>query len=438
MPISDIVNVSISIASAGFPRTGYGTALILSSHTLYSDRVRSYSKTADMVTDGFSATGPEVAMAAALFAQTPRPRTVKVGRLANRPLQSFKITPVAANSTSYAFEVNGNAVEFTSDGSGTAQEINTGLELDITALSISGITTTDGATDLDLDMSVGNFLSVEVDPTMTGRLALLEDTADPGLAADLTAIALADNDWYGVAAPWHSKAINEAIATYAESNVKLALLQTADSLTINNAFSGTDDVGESLKAGSKLRSRLVYHPRNDDFFGVAEAGRIFPTDPGSASWSDKDLAGVTYYTLTTTQRANATARNLGLYERLGDVGRTRNGKTSGGEWVDVVIARDSLVTDIQAAVYDVISAGDKLPYTAEGIEAVGGAIRGELADAVKRGVLASFPAPAVFTPAIEDVSPTDKANRVLTGVTFDAVLAGAIVAVDPINGALTA
>ena len=437
MPIADIVNTEISISSAGFPRTGYGTPLILSSHQLFADRVRSYSSLAGMVADGFVTTGPEYAMARALFAQNPRPRTVKVGKLLNRPIQSFKITPVAANSTDYEFEVNGNPIAFTSDASGTAQEINTGLELDITALSISGLTTTDGAADLDLDMSVGNYLSVEVDPSMTGRLALLEDTADPGLAADLTAIQLFDPDWYAVAAPWHSKAINTALAVYAEANTKLALLQTADSLCINNALSGTDDVGEALIAAGYLKSRMVYHPRNDDFFGCAEAGRILPTDPGSASWSDKNLSGVTYYTLTTTQRANATARNLGLYERLGSVGRTRNGKSVGGAWVDNVIARDSLVTDIQAAVYDVVSEGDKLPYTNEGIAAIQSAIRGVLFDAVKKGVLAASPAPVVSVPDVGDVDPSDKAARVLPDVTFDATLAGAILTVDTITGTLT-
>jgi len=429
VPISSIVDVTISISGAGFPRVGYGIPLILSSHQLFADRVREYENTDDMVTDGFSATGPEVLIATAFFAQNPCPDRVKVGKCLNRAAPSFKITPVAGNTTDYAFEVNGNPIAYTSDGSGTAQEINTGLESDITALSISGITTTDGATDLDLDMAAGTFLSVKVEPVMYDRLAVLEDTTDPGLAADLAAIAVFDNDWYAVCAPWHSKVINTALAVYAQANKKLALCQTQDSLNAQNTISGTDDVGEYLKANGYTKTRLVYHPQNDKFFGAAEAGRLLPTDPGSATWSDKNLAGVDYYSLTSTQRANLTSRNIGIYERLGLVGRTRNGKTAGGEWVDIIIGSEALITNIQAAAYDVISGSDKLAFTNDGIGAIQSAVRGELFSgtvSVKSKFLSASPAPVVNVPDVADVSDADKAARTLNDVVFIATLAGAI------------
>jgi hypothetical protein len=434
MPIESIVNVSISLSSAGFPRTGYGTPLILSATTLFADRVRSYSSVAEMVTAGFSATGPECLAAGLAFAQTPRPRTVKIGRLANRPSWAVDLTPIAANSTVYAFEVAGKAISITSDGSATVAEIVTALDGGVDGEAISGLTSTDNTTKLTLSGAAGSWFQLFATPDMTTRLTVLNQTADPGVAADLAAIAVADNNWYWIINPWNSKAMIDAISDYAEANGKFFEACTQDSAVINTTLSGTDDVAEAN--ASNLRTRLVYHPDSGAFMDAAEMGRIAPTNPGSASFSDKFLASVDEYELTSTQRANATAKNVGIYERIGAVGRTRNGKTLGGEWADKIIARDALVTNIQAAVYTVVSDGDKLPFTDEGIASVHGAIKGELDRGVADGVLAADPPPVVDVPLASEVSDADKAARTLTGVTFDAVLAGAIVAVT-ITGTLT-
>lgn len=435
MPIADIVNVEISISSAGFPRTGYSVPLILSPHQLYADRVRSYSTLAEMVTDGFTTSNPEYIAAAAAFAQRPRPRTVKIGKCLNRPAWTVDLTPIAANTTAYTFTVAGNVVTFTSDGSATVSEIVTGLKNATDAFAISGLTATDNTTKLTLSGAAGSWFSLYVSPEMTTRLTVLHQTTDPGVAADLAAIAVEDNDWYWLLGLYPSKALVDAIADYAEANDKFFEAHTQDSAVINTTLSGTDDVAEANQTNT--RTRLVYHPHSGQFMDAAEMGRIAPTDPGTATFSDKTLTGVDYYTLTSTQRANATSKRVGIYERLGDVGRTRNGKTLGGEWADIIIGRDSLVTDIQAAVYDVVSAADKTPFTDEGISKVKGAIEGVLNQGVDSGLLAADPAPVVNVPLAADVSAADKAARTLTGVTFDAVLAGAILIVDPIRGTLT-
>ena len=56
----------------------------------------------------------------------------------------------------------------------------------------------------------------------------LDETADPGIVADLTAIRLADPDWYGLGLDSNSKAEVEAAAAWAEAEQIIFGSNTAD------------------------------------------------------------------------------------------------------------------------------------------------------------------------------------------------------------------
>lgn len=67
--------------------------------------------------------------------------------------------------------------------------------------------------------------------------------------------------------------------------------------------------------------------------------------------------------------------------------------------------------------------------TDSGIASIKNVLKAQLQQGVDRGVLASDPAPVVTAPRAADVSPVDKANRLLPDVKFQATIAGAVHAV---------
>src|SRR5713226_3343222 len=117
MPLSDFLNVSISTTGVAPTQPGFGVPLILGSAKNAATGfpvgtiLKYYTGTAAMLTDGFLATDPEYLYASALFAQTPAPPQIAVGKRAtNPPTQKFTITVLmAVNGRTYTVTVNGVA-----------------------------------------------------------------------------------------------------------------------------------------------------------------------------------------------------------------------------------------------------------------------------------------------------------------------------------------
>jgi hypothetical protein len=397
--------------------------------------VRFYTAASELVTDGFATTDGTYLMVARIFAQNPKLPQVAVGRLANKPTQQFELTPVVGNSTEYTFEANGTEVTYTSDGSATAAEITGGLKTAFDALSLP-VTSSQQSTNTVLRLvanTSGDFFSVKVRDVT--RMKVVQNHADPGVAADLTAIALEDSTWYAILNPFNSKAMATAIATWAESNTKLFIAQTQDSDTVQLSQSTDNNTGspttfaESVHNSADFRTAVIYHPETSAFADAAWAGACLPLDPGSETWAYKTLAGVDAVTLTATQRTNALAKKANTYTTIAGLNSTEKGTVAGNEFIDVIRFRDWLQANMQADVYSVIKGAKKIPFTNAGIAAIEAAIRARLQLGIEAGGLSSDPAPAVSVPDAADVSDADKSARTLTGVKFDATLAGAIQAV---------
>lgn len=437
MPLSDIVSISITTESAKVEQAGFGMPLILAADCPggFTERVRFYTSLTAVLVD-FATSTVTYKMAAAIFAQNPRVTRIAVGRLANKPTQTWTITPVVANSTVYALTIDGVDYEITSDASATATEICDALR---TAISASGLTEGGTAT-LTLTATVaGAFHSVEV--ADSSLLKVVQDHADPGLAADLAAIALEDSSsWYALLFGFNSKACVDAISDFAEANKKLFIAQTQESDVVNlsngSDTGGSQTVAGLLKADSKFRTALVYHPDSAAYADAALAGKCLPFDPGSETWAFKTLAGVSAVDLTDTQRTNALAKYVNVYETLAGVNVTNQGKVSGNEWIDVIRFRDWLEARMSEEIFGALANAKKIPFTDGGISVIEGIIRAQLRAGVVAGGLAEDPAPVVTVPLAADVSSSDKAARRLTGVKFDATLAGAIQAVE-IDGVIS-
>ena len=445
MPLSDIANVQISLQTGGLTQQGFGTGLILGySMTGWTERSRTYSSITGVAAD-FATTTPEYKAANAYFSQSPRPEQLVIGRGALKPTMVFKLTVASVlDSQKYAAVFNGTEYEVTSDATATNDEIITLLQAALAApATAAGFTAaiagTAPSTYLTLTGSAaGNWCSFY--PTDPSLLTLLQTTVNPGIATDLDAIVVENNDWYALITLYNSSACVTAAAAWTESKDKIYGAQVTDSECATVAAGIAADISKALQTAAYFRTFDVYHPDNGQFIDAAMFGRLLPYVPGSETWRGKTLAGISEmgtippFKLTETWRQNLIAKNAGYYYTIAGRNITAEGKVAAGEWIDTIRGRDRLKARIQEAVALVVMNADKVPYTDAGIGKIDNAIRGCLRLSVTDGFLTDNY--TVIVPTAASQALVDKAARILRGYSFTAPIAGAI-HVAYITGTLT-
>lgn len=428
--LSDIVQVLITSIASKVTQAGFGVPMILSYSAAWTERVREYSSLTAVQTD-FATTTPEYKQAARVFSQSPRPPKLLIGRCALKPTLRFAITPAVINTYTYRMTINGTTVSFTSDGTATIAEVIAGLKAAIDALALP-ITVTDQTTFMRIIANTpGAFFSVGASDA---NIAVAQDHADPGVATDLAAIVLERSDWYGLLTHFNSKAFIEGAALWVEANKRLYLASTCDSAIRNTVSSGTDDVGESLKALSYKKTALVDGVSSEDFGDAGIMGLCFTYTPGEETWKFKTLTGVPVASYTSTQRANLRAKNVNFYETTAGVNMFEEGYASSGDYIDLVRYLDFLEARIQERVFSKLSTAKKVPFNDDGIAIVSTEVKGQLQSDENREAI--NPGWSVAVPKLSSVALADKSTRTLRDVTFSAVYAGAIHSVR-IDGTVT-
>lgn len=431
--LTDYITLTISRASVGLTRAGFGTVLILTPNVAWAERTRTYNDFSDVQADFATTTSPEYLAAQALFSQTPAPTKVKFGRLALKPtmVQTLNVVTVR-NSHTYQVKVKGcsaagvgvtaTTVEYTSDGTATDGEIASNLVTQLNAVVNKNYTAAGATSPITITATTaGDWFSIEVVDVTDLKVKMTH--ADPGVATDLAAIYNADPDFYTVYNLFNSELMADGVAAWAESAKKTFVCDTNVTEAIITA-TGNGDLLDDIKTNAYTRTLGFYHHAPDEFAGAALLGRCMPLTPGSETWALKTLATVTTSPLTATHKANLQARNANGYESIGQVGVTFDGKVGSGEFFDVTRFLDWFENTAATRIFNALTAQDKNPFNDEGIANVGSELRG----AIKEGVAAGGFTDdwAVTLPKRADVSANDRATRTLTGVKFRATLAGAI------------
>ena len=434
MALKDLVTSTITAETRTPTEEGFGTILIAGYHTKYVDRVRSYTNLAGLVSDGFATTDPLYKAAAVVFSQNPRPPAVKIGRRATAPSQSIRLTPtVTTEGFVYRITVNGTPLTYTVLAAATTTTIATALAALIDPLA--GVSATSAAANVTVTPQVATTLvSLE---SWSAELLVQDLTADPGIAADLTAIDLADPDWYCLALDSNSEAEVIAAAVWVEANGKLFVAQSGDSDALDGA--STTDVVYLLKNSAYGRTAAFWHPSIvAQWFALGIAAQRMTAQPGSDTWAYKTARAVAMgRTLTATERTNVLAKNATIYELNAGNNVTVGGKVAGGEWIDIVRGLDWLNARIRERVFGVQIATPKVPYTQAGIDTIAEAVNGVLDVAASPAVqLINNGTQSVLVPKLKDVSASDKQNRRLSNLQWSAQLAGAIHLVT-VNGTVT-
>lgn len=432
--LTDYVTLTITRASVGLTRAGFGTALILTPNALWTtERTRTYADMSAVVVDFPVTSSPEYLAASAAFAQNPAPTKLKFGRLALKPtmVQTLDVVTVS-NTHVYQVKVKGcsaagvgvtpTTVSFTSDSTATDGEICVGLVTALNAVVNKCYTAVGVVSPITLTATAaGDWFSLEVvDVT---DLKVKTTHVDPGVATDLNAIKNVDSDFYVVYNLFNSGPMATAIAGWVQTAKKTFICDTNTTESIITAVTN-GDLLDGLKTLAYTRTLGFYHQAPNQFAGAALMGRCLPILPGGETWALKSLEGIAATPLTGTHKTNLQARNANGIESIGNVAVTFDGKVSSGEYYDVTRFMDWFENTAATRIFNALIAEDKTAFNDEGIAKIGAELRGALKEGVAAGGFNSDW--TVTLPKLSDIPTADKTARTLNGVKFKATLAGAI------------
>jgi hypothetical protein len=241
------------------------------------------------------------------------------------------------------------------------------------------------------------------------------------------------DDWYFALLTTKDKA-NIAIAdTYFNSLKKLLFVSTSDQ-TITST---------GLRTVVLISNHANEHP------DAAWVGRCGAEAVGSISWDSKQLNSQKGSEITQSQQSSMLALNFNVIGNQGGVLTTWQGKTAGGQYIDVIMSQDWLLARLTEGWHALKVNTKKIPFTNQGRSMVESYIREVFRTAGRQGIVAPVISEAdgaksdlgdfqykLEIPEIEDIAANDKANQVFAPIRFVAVISGSISTIS-ISGVLT-
>lgn len=451
--LSQIVNVDIRVEQPPLTPAGFGRAAIVGEHTRFAERYRLYSGDGGleaMLADGFLATDAEYIEAAGLLGQ--------VG-LSGRRITDFVVgrrdTPVAqvtqivigfdAASTyelTFSFPDRPDVVltvPANADLATTEALMNTTINGNATVAAL--VTSIDGAgfVEVTSDRAGAPFTITGNVTGGPGTLTITTTTANVGIQEDLAAMVAANADWYATVLTSRDEVEISLAARWTEtaSPAKFFLYQSNQAAILAAAYDILDpftDVMSELKSANLTRTHGDYHAQDSEPKAAALAGYVLPFTPGTINWANLALSGLTANGLTATEMGylfgTATAPTTGkngnaLIPLTNDIARTLRGLTPSGRFADITRAVDYIDSLLTTAIANLVLTYPKIPYDQSGLDRLEATMRSTL-EPLRGTVLASDRDIVINIPRSEDISATDRANRVLTGITFALVLSGAL------------
>lgn len=429
--LEQIFDISISTSAESLSLASFGKPLLLACEVPagFTDRAREYGSTSEMLSDGWTTAHDAYRMATVLKAQNPCPDTFLIGRRANKRAQtvSFTVTAAAAiEGQTTKLTVNGTELSRTAPAASSVSAEATAWAALVDALALVTCTAS-GAKFTIVTTAAGQL--TEFGGFDHSLLNCEDETADPGIVADLAAIAAEDNSFYQILYDGCGKAEWVAAAAWCESNRRFQDHAFSDS-NILDASNTTTNVWSVTASGSYAYSSPGFDTEIGTHLAVGRVGKCLPYDPGSETWSLKTISAVSSREYRAGQRASMNAKKGWYYTTIAGVGNTMSGDlgdTGFGEWKDVVRFMDWLRQDMQASFYTAVkSYGPKMPFTDDGIAGVELAIRASIGRGQAVGGIAATPEPTYVFPRASSFTPTQKQTRKYSGLKWGATLAGAI------------
>lgn len=231
----------------------------------------------------------------------------------------------------------------------------------------------------------------------------------------------------------------EAIADYVETQSRMFYVfsdSNADTYTV-----ATTDIFSKLKAKGYDRSFGIYTKDGvgNVMIEAAWVGRFSAEPIGSAIWIYKELDGIIADGYTATEEAYLQSKNANYYTTVEDESVVfGENKVVGGEYIDVLLGATWIEVRAGERIWGLIKAQNKINYTNAGISMVEIKLREVLDEAVAMNILTADDPIRVVVPNANNIPSSTRNTRILSGITFEARLAGAIQKVDGIRGTVYA
>jgi hypothetical protein len=433
--ITKIIQVNVTREDQTISRESFGIPLFLYGTLAFVDYIKEYDNLIEMRQD-FATYDLAYRAAEKLFAQNPRPPTIKIGRRNVSSLDIF-INEVVENFD-YKTQINDTLFTYNSGATPTAASIAAGL-----VSAVNGGSEPVTATDLTL----GKYELAADDVNVPFKLILneLSDTLyqeivdrffSNSAGTDIDNIITADNEWY-VLHPI-DLADEEDVAEHIETLEKIMITWSPDPDIVNEDFStDIDSIAKVLHNLNLDRSAVIYtgkgFPVGTQTYGASEyidcawSGKELTTDPGSSTWANKNLNAIEADNLTGNQYDNAISKKANVYTTFAGLGMTRNGTVASGEYIDIIRGIDWFTARLRERLLLLLATSPKVPYTNHGILLVENQVRAQIQDGINVGLIDGTRGTFYVTaPEVLDIDPQDRIDRILRDVEFQWRAAGAI------------
>ncbi len=453
--ISEIVDVSISVQSSAVAEAGFNSLILVGDGGPGGDggvnfnnaawtnhEVKPFTSFEALVADaGIKPNSNIVSMAQVAFSQVPSVPTVYVSRIdqgtpeaqvgtltyvtgpfiSGQDIETF-INGVSIGSESFATDNNALMDDLASLIAGEA-EVATAVASIVGGGTEKNTVTITGA-------AAGNSFLVTSEVQTSGVVdeavtqVITTQASNFITAADITAILDNDDSWFGYAHDFTANADAEVAAGALAAAKKFggfSYTAIAAPPNLNTNFSFLQYITSAGTLGKWTQ--------------VAWLSAMLGRTVGSYNPAHMGLELVDIVALTSAEEATLRADNTNQYSKTAGLDLTYDGKAANGGWIDTYINILWLEARIQERVFGLLAASDKIPYDDGGIAIVASSVSAVLQLAEDQGVILSNPKYTITIPSAQSISPIDKSNRILNGISFTA-FAGSGVNTVQINGVL--
>ncbi len=297
--MNPIVNVDITLNTAGTTREGFGLPLFLASTDNFEERVRGYTSLTEVAED-FDENTAAYKAAKQLWSQTPKVTQLYIGRRAMQ--YTVSIPDAVTESTDYSITVAAGGgisqqYQYTAQSSDTAevvlQQFKTQIEADPTIKDKVSVNVTGGngsATMIITKAGDNDFVKV----TTTAQTVYIASTTADTAATALAAIEAYSTDWYFIAAEDRTQQFVLAMASEIQARKKIFFTANSDVTALQGTeLASANDVPAQLAKNMYTRTVcLWHHAAAEDYPEMAYIAYGAPYDAGSIAWGNAQLTGV--------------------------------------------------------------------------------------------------------------------------------------------------
>lgn len=429
LPVSRLVRVIVNLGPIAAARRSFGVLMIAGDSDVINglERFRTYDSI-EGVAEDFGVNAPEYKAAALYFGQTPKPRTLMIGRwlrVATAGKNIGGILTTAQQQISNWTSITNGGVVLVVDGvtktltslnfsavtnlNGVATVINGALTGATVAWNGSQFIVTSSTTGASSSVAyatagTGTDISAQLKLTAATSASLL-----PGYAAETPvecAAVLADmsNAWYGLmfqasVQPTDEQSLDVSSFIEALDVRRIYGVTITDAEVLDSTV--TDDLASLQKAAGYLRSFCQY---SENAYAIASLfGRAFSVNfnaqNSTITLMYKQEPSVVPATLTTTQANTLKAKRCNVFVNYdNDTAIIQYGVMSGPAYIDEIHNLDWFQNAVQNACYNLLyTSSTKIPQTDAGSNQLVNVINGVCQEAVNNGMVA----PGTWTSSTE-------------------------------------